>query len=138
MSASWLKEWAPTERSGEPASLEQAVGEAVGTASMCWDEVEKAGQFREEQAGWVRDGLVAWIRSHPEEVRSAGPLDLPSVEQQLRRDLVMRLGDSYGDSAALIAAASQLERYILTGESRPRGADLLTGDPVPAGGGRFA
>lgn len=45
--------------------LELAVYQAVGTASMCWENVDRAGVFDEDAARWVASGLVAYLRAHP-------------------------------------------------------------------------
>ena len=43
-------------------TLEQAVGYAVGAASMCWEDVDKAGVFESTRAGDIVDELVLWLR----------------------------------------------------------------------------
>ena len=53
-------DWKPT----PDASLEQAIREAVGTASMCWEHPENAGVFDSTRALWVSNGLIRWIQDN--------------------------------------------------------------------------
>jgi hypothetical protein len=46
--------------------LAQAVFQAIGSASMCWEDIYKAGVFRSDLARSIGDGLLEWIRSHGE------------------------------------------------------------------------
>jgi hypothetical protein len=41
--------------------LTTAVFQAIGSASMCWEHVDRAGVFHSERAKWVGDGLMAWL-----------------------------------------------------------------------------
>lgn len=50
-----------TERPGEPLTLEAAVFEAIGYASMCWTE-RPTGVFDDTRAAAVGHALVARIR----------------------------------------------------------------------------
>lgn len=50
-----------TERPGEPLTLETAVFEALGAASVCWTE-PPAGVFDSERATMVGNALVERIR----------------------------------------------------------------------------
>lgn len=50
-------------------SLESAVYQAVGAASMCWQHVDHAGVFDDARARWVADGLLAYLRE-----LAAGPV----------------------------------------------------------------
>jgi hypothetical protein len=43
-------------------SLESLVGQAVGAASMCWENVAAAGVFRDDRASAVADALVVEVR----------------------------------------------------------------------------
>jgi hypothetical protein len=51
-------EWKPS----YDASPEQAIREAIGTGSMCWEHPENAGVFLSDQALWVADGLIKYLR----------------------------------------------------------------------------
>jgi hypothetical protein len=44
--------------------LMTAVFQAVGSASMCWEHIDRAGVFHSERAKWVGDGLLAWLREN--------------------------------------------------------------------------
>lgn len=59
--------WAPD---GPPDQI-AAVFEAVGAASMCWDNIGGAGTFDARQATAVADDLIAYLRAHPFPVPSA-------------------------------------------------------------------
>ena len=43
-------------------SLESAVFQALGAASVCWDTVENAGVFHSDRAKEIGDTLVTFIR----------------------------------------------------------------------------
>ena len=46
----------------EPGStLSEAIRQAVGTASMCWENVAGAGAFDSDKAYWVASGLERWM-----------------------------------------------------------------------------
>jgi rubredoxin len=45
-------------------SLQQAVGESLGAASVCWENPGGAGVFQDGRAKQVLDDLVAWIETH--------------------------------------------------------------------------
>lgn len=42
-------------------SIESAVYQAIGAASMCWEGVEKAGVFQTEQAHLIAQALLAFL-----------------------------------------------------------------------------
>jgi hypothetical protein len=45
-------------------SLREVVFQALGAASVCWDDIEKAGVFQSEKAKEIGDALVAWIEEY--------------------------------------------------------------------------
>jgi hypothetical protein len=49
-----------------PMQLTMAVGNAVGEASICWENISGAGVFDSEHASQVVDNLVAWINQNYE------------------------------------------------------------------------
>ncbi len=53
--------------------LENAVFEAVGAASACWENLSGAGVFQSEKAIEVAEGLLAAIREHYEPVQGEAP-----------------------------------------------------------------
>lgn len=53
----------------EVFTLENAVFQALGAASMCWSETP-TGVFDSERAKEIGDRLVAWVRTHPEQHRA--------------------------------------------------------------------
>lgn len=63
--------WKPTTRgNGEKATLSEAVGQALGSASMCWENVIAAGMFNSSYALEVHEGLMAFLSDHLDEVRA--------------------------------------------------------------------
>lgn len=54
-------------------SLEQAVGETLGAASVCWERIEDAGIFQSDQAKVLVDVLVDWIVAQRQAAPDAPP-----------------------------------------------------------------
>ena len=46
--------------------LARAVFQALGAASMCWDDINQAGVFRSDLARSIGNGLLEWLRSRGE------------------------------------------------------------------------
>lgn len=63
------KPWAPTVTWEDPVSLREAMGQAVGSASMSWEHVDKAGVFDEGNAKWVLEGMMAWLSDWADTIR---------------------------------------------------------------------
>lgn len=42
-----------------------AIYQAIGSASKCWDDVSKAGEFRSDEAIAICDGLIDYLITHP-------------------------------------------------------------------------
>jgi len=76
----WTEPWTPTAREGEALQISQIVQEAVGSASMCWENVNKAGIFNSERAEWVAGGAIAAIE------RVAWQQQNPTVELCVEAD----------------------------------------------------
>lgn len=65
-----VKPWNPTVREdGEKTTLSEAVGQALGTASMCWANVRAAGMFDSTEAARVYEGIMAWLSDWADEMR---------------------------------------------------------------------
>lgn len=62
--------WKPTEAPGTPASLGEAVGQALGTASMCWVGGTGPAVFDSAAAVEVFDGLMAWLSDWADGIRA--------------------------------------------------------------------
>jgi hypothetical protein len=56
-----LSELSPWQPSCDGMPLSNIVGEALGSASMCWENVSAAGVFDSSRAQWVYEGLMAQI-----------------------------------------------------------------------------
>ena len=52
-------------REGEPLTIEEAVGQALGAASVCWENMEGTGVFDDQLAKAIYDALLAEIRRNP-------------------------------------------------------------------------
>lgn len=53
--------WSPTVSDGHPATLSEAVGQALGTASVCWENPAGAGVFDTALCAQVYEGLMAYL-----------------------------------------------------------------------------
>ena len=51
-----------TTREGEPLTLDEAAGQAVGAASMCWENMSGTGTFQSERAQAIVEALLGFIR----------------------------------------------------------------------------
>jgi len=55
-------QWAPTIPDNDRDSLRTAIFQAIGSGSMCWENIDKAGVFLSDDAMRIGDGLHKWIR----------------------------------------------------------------------------
>lgn len=58
-----------------PLTLEEAVYQAIGAASMCWEDVAKAGVFDSDRAKAIGDALLAKVAApkHSTGTDTGGP-----------------------------------------------------------------
>ena len=58
--------WTPTlDTDSEPGeNLRAAVFQALGGASVCWENPEGAGVFDADRARWIGDGLLDWLHEN--------------------------------------------------------------------------
>lgn len=63
-----LERWEPSPAN---ASLDSAVFQAIGTASVCWTHIDGQEVFDGEKAAWVADGLLRIISDTLAGVRHA-------------------------------------------------------------------
>lgn len=51
---------------GTPLTIENAVGQAIGSASICWEweDLEKAGTFQSDTASEIMHALVEFIKNY--------------------------------------------------------------------------
>lgn len=61
--------WNPVGSDGQQATLAEAVGQALGSASMAWQDVAAAGQFNQAWCSKVYDGLMAFLSDWGDEIR---------------------------------------------------------------------
>lgn len=54
------------ETNDSPLTLQSVVGQAMGFASVAWDNPENAGVFHSNEAVEALDATVSWIESHYE------------------------------------------------------------------------
>src|ERR1039457_4330738 len=52
----------PADMFADVTTVREAVFQALGTASMCWEKVEGAGVFQSDQAAEIGDQLLATIQ----------------------------------------------------------------------------
>lgn len=73
--------WRPTVEPDAYPSIEEIVGQAIGTGSMCWLEIPK-GVFDDAQAKWVAEGAAAAIKRtiHLDNLVSTGLGPQPGVD----------------------------------------------------------
>lgn len=57
------QDWDFTVPRGKTLTLKEAVGQALGGASMCWSNVSGAGEFDSRRAGHIADVLERWLRT---------------------------------------------------------------------------
>jgi hypothetical protein len=63
------KHWNPTPDADGRLTLANAVGQALGSASVCWSNLDEAGEFNDVQCAEVYDGLMAWLSDWADEHR---------------------------------------------------------------------
>lgn len=61
-------------------NIEEAVGMAIGAASICWDPMDCTGVFQEDDAGQIIDELMMLVEkyAHPVQKHISEPIELPS------------------------------------------------------------
>lgn len=124
-----MSDWQPD----KAETLEEAVFQAIGTASVCWSETPK-GVFQSDLAKSVGEGLIKWIqdaeaRAHPmivlemaEEIytREEADVEAPhSLEQDIAAVLNRHSAEGVSDTpdfilaGALVAALNAVDWAIL-------------------------
>lgn len=48
-------------KESDPDTLESVIGQAVGAASVCWENMEGTGVFQDDRARQIVDDVVKWI-----------------------------------------------------------------------------
>jgi hypothetical protein len=56
----------------EPKNLSEVIGQAVGAASMCWENVRDAGVFQSERGSLIVQEVIDWIEANYE-LKGSGP-----------------------------------------------------------------
>lgn len=57
--------WTPNFSEGEQPNIEGAVYQALGAASMCWEDMSQTGVFQSDEATRIAEGLLKFIAEHP-------------------------------------------------------------------------
>jgi hypothetical protein len=57
--------WTPNFSEGEQPNIESAVYQALGAASMCWEDMSQTGVFQSDEATRIAEGLLRFIAEHP-------------------------------------------------------------------------
>lgn len=50
----------------DPTTLKAVLGVGCGAVSVCWSDVDKAGDFQSDIASVVLDEMLSWIEEHYE------------------------------------------------------------------------
>jgi hypothetical protein len=92
-------------------TLSEVVGQSIGAGSVCWESVNKAGEFKSEQACAVVDDAIARIREIVESARSE---EIAEVRKQ--RDRAEQIAEDRANllnekDAALLEAAGAIESW---------------------------
>lgn len=63
--------WEPARRAEDegPISLSEAVGQALGSASVCWENPAGAGTFDSTRCGEIYEWLMAYLSDWGDEIR---------------------------------------------------------------------
>jgi len=56
----------------EPRDLPELIGQSMGAASMCWENVRGAGVFQSERASLITQEVIDWIEANYE-LKGSGP-----------------------------------------------------------------
>lgn len=139
----WIKRnlWNPVGSDDQRATLSEAVGQALGSASMAWQDVAAAGQFDDAWATRVYDGLMAYLSDWGDEVRkqaneaTAAKLALAShearrgndVEAWIKRYRDSQLGPGEQKTGAWYVANQLLDDYRVHADT---GVPLLSGEAM--------
>lgn len=51
-------------RAGEPTTLSEVIGQAVGAASVCWKKKKGKGEFDEKRARVIVEEVIDWIETN--------------------------------------------------------------------------
>jgi hypothetical protein len=102
-----------------PLTLEEAVYQAIGAASMCWEDVAKAGVFDSDRAKAIGDALLAKVAApHSTGTDTGGPCcecchEVPQFRDKWSRavaekvSLEARLAECREEAHRMIEAAKQ-------------------------------
>jgi hypothetical protein len=123
--------------SSEPRDLSELIGQAMGAASMCWDNVRGAGVFQSERASQITQEVIDWIEANYELKVGKESNLISHARRELRRigeepDViawylsVVRAFAAYGHSGGSAdATTGVLERLL-----RYKPLSELTDDPA--------
>ena len=85
------KPWRPSVEEGTYPTLEEIVGQAIGTGSMCWTDEVSGAVFDNVKAEWVVEGAIAEIRKLHESERFAAKNAIARLHEQLKASEELRL-----------------------------------------------
>lgn len=109
--------WRPTVASGErleDVPLNEWVGQALGSASMCWQNVGAAGEFDSRRAEWVLAGLMSHLNGLidaviAETTRAVAPAGAVAASGATARSRVERLHPDWSDARVAEEVAQILQ-----------------------------
>ena len=70
------------DRDSDPDSLRSVIAEAIGAASVCWENMEGTGIFDEQRATEILEEVVTWVDDH------YAPLLEPVTERLVKKDVI--------------------------------------------------
>jgi hypothetical protein len=73
----------------EPLTIEDVVFQAIGAASVCWEDVGRAGPFDPDLASEVAEAFLAFVRGHIAELLASGEPAFTGTLEDLWRDLAV-------------------------------------------------
>jgi hypothetical protein len=71
----------------EPLTLEAAVYQAIGAASVCWEHIGKAGTFNDDWAREIGEALLEFVRGRVTELLADGTPVFVGTPDELRHAL---------------------------------------------------
>lgn len=112
----------PFEFSATADTLESAIGEAIGAASVCWENMSGTGVFDEVRARQIVDALLEFVKTHTPndegqfttlEAEPAEPTDFEIREAALRAASMVIAPEVGADEAAhILRMAARFEPYL--------------------------
>jgi hypothetical protein len=100
--------WEPTRRADDeaPLSLGEAVGQSLGAASACWENLAGAGVFESTRCGEIHEWLMAYLSDWADEIRKQANEATAAKTRAAIADEIAR-GPAAGHHARLAAGTEE-------------------------------